>query len=262
MKRHDHVASGGLGKLLVEFGHVAVMADTVGVKALGDFGEQHVLTRRSAGAGDPRLGVDHDLVGIDRLGLEERDERKLGAGRVAAGIGDEAGRLDLAPVDFGQAVHRLLLQLRRCMRMAVPARIGGRIGETEIGREIDDLRARRARDQVLDHLLRRPVWQRAEDEIELKRRPIGGVERRERRQPVRRELRKHIGHGLPGPAVGREQSNRDVRMSDEQANKLRPGIARGAKHADLRILFLRGHDLTLATVFSGLNDKAEIRGAM
>jgi hypothetical protein len=51
-------------------------------------------------------------------------------------------------------------------------------------------------------------------------------------------------------------------MSDEQANKLRPGISRGAKHADLRILFLRGHDSTLATVSSGLNDKAEIRGAM
>jgi hypothetical protein len=51
-------------------------------------------------------------------------------------------------------------------------------------------------------------------------------------------------------------------MSDEQANKLRPGIAGGAKHADLRFLLLRGHDSTLATVFSGLNDKAEIRGAM
>jgi hypothetical protein len=75
-------------------------------------------------------------------------------------------------------------------------------------------------------------------------------------------LRKHIGHGLPSASVGREQSNGDVRMRDEQAQQLGPGIAGGAEHADLRLLLFLRHDSTLATVFSGLKDKAEIRGAM
>ena len=68
---------------------------------------------------------------------------KLRAGRVAAGIGDEPRRLDLAAVDLGQAVDRLPLQLRRMVLVAVPARIGRRIGEPEIGGEIDHLGLRR-----------------------------------------------------------------------------------------------------------------------
>ena len=102
----------------------------------------------------------------------------------------------LRPIDFGQPVDRLLLQLRRSMRVAVPARIGGGIGEAEIGRQIDHLGCRRARQQILDDLLRRAVRQRAEDEIEPERLPIGVLDRREYRQRIGRELRKHVRHRL------------------------------------------------------------------
>ena len=60
-------------KFLVELGHVAVMADAVGVKAFGDFREQHLLLRRPARSGHAGLGVDDDLVGIDGLGLAEAE---------------------------------------------------------------------------------------------------------------------------------------------------------------------------------------------
>ena len=73
----DHLAAGGQGKFLVELGHVAVVADAVGVKAFGYFREQHLLSRRPARSGHARFGVDDDLVGIDRLGLEQRDQRQL-----------------------------------------------------------------------------------------------------------------------------------------------------------------------------------------
>ena len=251
VKRHDHLAAGGPGKFLVELGHVAVVADAVGVKAFGYFREQQILARRPARSGDARFGVDDDLVGIDRVRLQQRDQRQLGAARVAAGIGDEPRRLDLAPIDFGQAVDRVLLQLRRGVGVAVPARISRRIGETEVGRKIDDLGARRPRQQILDHRLRRAVRQRAERKIKPERLPIGGIERRQRRQGVGQELRKHVRHRLAGPAIGREQHDLYARMADEQPHQFRAGIAGGAEHADSGFFFLfffRRHRSTLDTI--------------
>ena len=121
----------------------------------------------------------------------------------------------LSPIDFGQAVDRVLLQFRREMLVAVPARIGRGIGEPEIGRQVDDLGLRRARHQILDDLLRRAVRQRAEDEIEPERLPIGVLDRGQRRQRIGRELREHVRHGLAGAAIGREQHDLDMRMAQQ-----------------------------------------------
>ena len=140
---HHHLAARGLGEFLVELGHVAMMADAIGVKAFGHFREQHLFLGRPARAGHAGFGVDDDLVRIDRLRLEQRDQRQFGARRVAAGIGDEPRLFHVRPIDLGEPVDRLLLQFRREMLVAVPARIGGRIGQPEIRREVDDLGRRR-----------------------------------------------------------------------------------------------------------------------
>ena len=71
------------------------------------------------------------------------------AGGVAAGIGDEPAFPDLLAVDFDEAVDRLALKLRRVMGIAVPARIGGGVGEAEVGGEIDHLHPRRLGEQLL-----------------------------------------------------------------------------------------------------------------
>ena len=252
VKRHDHLAAGGPGKFLVELGHVAVVADAVSVKAFGHFREQHILARRPPRPGHARFGVDDDLVGIDRVRLQQRDQRQLGAARVAAGIGDEPRRLDLSPIDLGETVDRVFLQFGRGVGMAVPARIGGRIGQAEIGRKIDDLDARRARQQMLDHRLRRGVRQRAESKIKPERLPIDGIERRQRRQGEGQELRKHVRHRLAGPAIGGQQHDFRARMADEQPQQFRAGIAGGAEHPDLGFFFLfffRRHWSTLDTSF-------------
>ena len=103
---------------------------------------------------------------------------KLGAGRVAAGIGDQPRLLDLVAVDLDQAVDRLRLQLRRVMLVAVPARIGGGVGEPEIGGQIDHLGLRRLRQQIcLITFCVVRVRQRAEDEIEPGARPVDAVDR-------------------------------------------------------------------------------------
>ena len=73
------LAAGGGGEFLVELGHVAVVADAIGVKSFRHFREQHVLPRRPARSGHPRFGVDHDLVEIDRPGLDQRHQGQLRA---------------------------------------------------------------------------------------------------------------------------------------------------------------------------------------
>lgn len=86
-ERHDAFLAGRLGEFLVQFRHVPVMADAVGVKALRHFGEQHLLLGRAPRTGHARFRIDHDLVDLDGLGLQERNERQLRRRGVAAGIG-------------------------------------------------------------------------------------------------------------------------------------------------------------------------------
>jgi hypothetical protein len=116
-------------------------------------------------------------VRIDELGFEKRNHRQLGAGGVAAGIGNQPRALDLVSIHLGEAVHRLALQIGRGMGVTVPACIGCGIAQAKISRQVDHLRARCASEQILDHLLRRGVRQRAERNVEAELRPIGVLDR-------------------------------------------------------------------------------------
>ena len=167
------------------------------------------------------------------LALQQRDQRQLGAARIAAGIGDEPRRFDLRPIDFGQAVDRPLLQFRRGVRMAVPARISGRIGEAEIGGQIDHLVAGARASKSLMTFCVVPCGSAQNDQIEPERLPVDAVDAPSARQRVGRELRKHVRHRLAGAAIGREQRDLDARMADQQPHQFRTGIAGGAENADL-----------------------------
>ena len=208
------------------------MADAIGMSALRHFGEQHLLLGGAPCSGHAGLGIDHDLVGVDRLGSQERRDRKLRAARVAARIGDKPRLLDLVAIDLDQSVDRLALQLRCVMFVSVPFRIGRGVGQPEVGRKIDHLRFRRLVEQVGDHLLRRGMRQCAECEVELHLFPIRLVDRHQLRQPERRELREHRAHLLAGTPVGGEQHEVSARMAQQQPHQLRAGVTRGAEDAD------------------------------
>jgi hypothetical protein len=135
-------------------------------------------------------------------------------------------------MSLDKAVHCLTLQFRRVMLSAIPARIGCRVGEAEIGGEIDDLDLRRLPENVLDDLLGRRMGQRAEHEIEAEPAPVEPVERHELRQRERRELQKYLAHLLARFAVGGQQRDRHLRVAQQKADAFRSGIARGAEHAD------------------------------
>ena len=49
-------------QFLLDLRHVAVIADAVRREPLARFRKQNVLLQRAAGAGDPRLGIDDDVV--------------------------------------------------------------------------------------------------------------------------------------------------------------------------------------------------------
>ena len=183
------------------------------------------------------------------------------AARVAAGIGDEPRRLDLAPIDFGQAVDRVLLQLRRGVGVAVPARISRRIGETEVGRKIDDLGRRRLRQQILDHLLRRAVRQRAERKIEPERCPVVAIERRQASaRSYGRELRKHVRHRLAGAAIGGEQHDLRARMAQTAAAPVRHRYSRRRRARRFWPFFLPQASFNPRYDCWGLKHKASVRG--
>src|SRR4026208_550943 len=82
-ERDDYLPPGGERELLVEFGHVPVVANTVSMKAFRNLGEEHGLFGGAACAGHAGLGIDDDFVEFNRFVLDERNERQLRACRVA-----------------------------------------------------------------------------------------------------------------------------------------------------------------------------------
>ena len=122
-------------ELLLDLGDVAVAADAVRLHALVDLAEHQVGLGLAAGAGDAALGVDDEVA--DEPGAGERGEGEERRRRVAAGRPDDgarrvAERRELRAMELGQAVDRVVEELRRRMLEAVPARVVGRVAEPEV----------------------------------------------------------------------------------------------------------------------------------
>jgi hypothetical protein len=84
---------------LLDLRRVAVAGDGVGVDPLPHLGVQVGFLGRSPGTGDTRLGVDDDVLGLDRAGGDERAQGQLRGGVVAARSAQYRGRLlSIVPV--------------------------------------------------------------------------------------------------------------------------------------------------------------------
>ena len=133
------IAVGGVGiqspELLLDLGRVPVTRDAVCADVLIDRDEVGLLARDTTGAGDARLGVDHEVV--DRAGAGQRCQTDDRGRRVAARVRDEVGSSDLVAVELGQAVDGVVDQLRRDV-LAVPLGVHVGIAQPEVGAQIDD----------------------------------------------------------------------------------------------------------------------------
>ena len=81
-------------------------ADLVGGHGAHHLAGEQVGAERAARARGAGGGHDHDVVGLDEPGREQRREREDRRGGVAAGGGDRAGGLDLSPVGPGSSSGR------------------------------------------------------------------------------------------------------------------------------------------------------------
>ena len=90
----------------------------------------------------PDAALTIRLSGFDQAGIDKRLECEDRSRRIAACCGDGVGAADRLAVEFGDAINESAEQLRRLVRMAVPALVGRRVVEPEVGAEVDELNAR------------------------------------------------------------------------------------------------------------------------
>mmetsp|Transcript_17490 Transcript_17490/g.38109 ORF Transcript_17490/g.38109 Transcript_17490/m.38109 type:complete len:282 (+) Transcript_17490:741-1586(+) len=212
-------------------------AHAVGVHAFGNLGVQEVHFGGAAGAADPGLGVDDDVLRLDEPGLQQRHEGQLDAGRVAAGVGHHARLLDSLAVELRKAVHHLFLQIHCRMRPAVPLLVHLRIPQAEIGRQVHHLGVSR---QPSDDLLGGSVRKATEHRVHIGVVHLVVLDQHGQslQVPV---LRVHGVELLPGIAEGCEVRDLHRGMHGQQPHDLRPSVARRTQHRNLRLLGARGH---------------------
>lgn len=118
-------------------------SDAVRCQALCDLAVERALLRRPAGARDAGLGVDDDAVSGEEPLFEQRDEGKLRGRWVAPGVCDYPRLPHVVAKDLRQAVHRLLLELRRGVGHIVPLLVHVHISEAEVRGQVHHLYVRR-----------------------------------------------------------------------------------------------------------------------
>src|SRR5205823_1012216 len=121
---------------LLDLGGVTVIEEAVGDEVLVCAAERKLPATR---AGDATRGVDDDSVALDQSSTKKWRERERRGGRIAAGRGDEGGGPQRVAVQLWQAVDELVEQLRRFVRLAVPLRVRGRVAQSEVGGQVDDV---------------------------------------------------------------------------------------------------------------------------
>ena len=167
------------------------------------------------------------------LALKQRNERQQRRGRVAAGAGGKAGRLQLLAGVLGQAVHSLFLKLQRGVRVAVPLFVGGGVAQAEVGGKVDHLGRVRTVEDLLDDLLAGGVRQAAEHGVD--RAEVDGLGRHQIGQRIGLEVRPHRIDRLAGLAFARQCHDLDLRMGEGKADEVRARVAGGAQHRDLQL---------------------------
>jgi len=187
-------------QLLLDLGRMPMACNAVRMEALRHFAEQHRLLEPAPGSRGTRLRIDHDVVGIDQPGTDQREQEQQSRRRIAAGTGGQPRLRDCIPIVFGEPVDRFLLKLRRTVLVAVPLRVGVEVAQPEIGRHVDHLHRLRQRG---DDLLGRAVRQAAYDDVALV--PVGVLDLDQVRQLLSTQMWKDRIHPLTRMAIGRHQ---------------------------------------------------------
>ena len=132
--------AGGHAELLLDLGDMPVTGDAVGLDRAVALREQERHVGLLAGAGDAAVGVDDQAtrLGLEQAGAQQRYQRHLDAGRVAARAGDELRGLPrVVGLEFRDDVTGLRGERRRRMVMAVILFVEREVAETEVGGQVE-----------------------------------------------------------------------------------------------------------------------------
>lgn len=144
--RREHESFGDAvlkpGDGLPDFGQVAVSGCAVGFEVVAGFAQQRTDIAFPARAGHAGFAVGNQRhTGLQTALPQQRHERQGYAGRVAAGVGDEARLCDGFAVEFAQSVHGLGNEAGGGVGHAVPVFPGRNVPYAEVGGKVDDAHA-------------------------------------------------------------------------------------------------------------------------
>ncbi len=224
---------------LLHLGCVPVVEQAVGREVLVHRAEVAGVLERPTGARNPGRSVHHDAGRLDQSGPHQGGQGQRGRRRVAAGHGHPGGADDLVPEQLGQPVREVGQQLGSGVLGAVPLRVGRRILQPEVGREVQH-----PRHPVL-HLghdrLAGAVGQAAEHDVE----PVHGLGRVRLEGHVAvdgAQARIEIGHRRARLGVPRGQHHLHLRMARHQPHELGAGVPRRPHDPDAHGRYsIRGH---------------------
>ena len=185
---------------------------------------------RRAALGRPGFHVHDDRpVGAQQAGADEREQRQVGCGGVAA---DAAGvpRISYSvAVRFRQAIRKAAQPFGRGVWFAVIPLIGARICQPEIGGEVYDALGQPG--EVSDAALRLAVGQRQEEHVARLELAEGG-EADGLGHPGGAEVGMDAVREVAGLGFGGDLGDLDVRVMQQQAEQLAPAVTGTADDGD------------------------------
>ena len=215
---------------LLDLGRVPVGEEAVGGEVLVHRGEVHGRRRVPSGARGPGGGVDDDPAAGDEAGPDQGGQGQGGGRRVTARRGHQGGPVQGRAEELGEAVGEAAEETGRLVFRSVPEVVGGRIGQAEVGGQVDE--ESDPSDQGRGQALGLPVGQGQEDDVEAVE--VVGHQLRERQRGVGAGQRRiERSHRLTGLAVGPGHHHLEFGMAGAEAEEFRTGVARRPVDPDL-----------------------------
>src|SRR5439155_1731003 len=106
--------AGNDGKLLLDFGEVAMLRNAIRTDAFIALDEEIVEFRLAARSADPTKGVRDDSGRLNQPSFQQWNNGQQNACGIAARRRDERGIFDLRAIDLGQTVNASLIASPGC----------------------------------------------------------------------------------------------------------------------------------------------------
>ena len=229
-KGHRYGFTRCCAQALLDLGQMAVPRDRVGFEAVGGLAQQGIDPGLTTGPAHPGGGAGDQRASIDQSRGQQRHKPKLHRRRVTTGAGHQLRRFDLAAMAFRQAVDGLRQQFGAGVALAVPALPQRGVANAKIGGQIDDPGSR---PQQAGHAAHGDVV-RGREKNHIGVGQGGVIGRGEGQIDMAAQIRKQICHGAPGLGPRGNPLQFNARVSREQSQQLRPGVARAADNRYLK----------------------------